>query len=185
MIGLDEEEKRGRPDIIHFCLLESMGSPLNREGNLSIAIHTIRGTSIEVDPETRLPRDAYRFRSLIEHLLVEGQVPPPPAKPLLKADKETLHEMKEKVNPSLTIALTSHGTPTTLENLCEKLAKERNPLAFIGAYPHGEYRKETLAEADETYSIYPEPLEAWVVTSRFIYEYEKQLKALREATRTP
>ncbi len=35
--------------------------------------------------------------------------------------------------------------------------------------------EETLSLADEAISIYPEPLEAWVVTSRLIYEYEKAL----------
>jgi rRNA pseudouridine-1189 N-methylase Emg1 (Nep1/Mra1 family) len=34
-------------------------------------------------------------------------------------------------------------------------------------------REETLAEADEAVSIHPEALEAWVVTSRLVYEYEK------------
>jgi rRNA pseudouridine-1189 N-methylase Emg1 (Nep1/Mra1 family) len=33
--------------------------------------------------------------------------------------------------------------------------------------------KETLALADEAFSIYPESLQAWVVTSRLIYGYEK------------
>ena len=30
MLSLPEAEKRGRPDIIHFCLLEALGSPLNK-----------------------------------------------------------------------------------------------------------------------------------------------------------
>jgi rRNA pseudouridine-1189 N-methylase Emg1 (Nep1/Mra1 family) len=53
------------------------------------------------------------------------------------------------------------------------LAAETNPLVLIGAYPNGPMREETLKEADEAVSIYPEALEAWVVTSRLIYEYEK------------
>jgi len=53
------------------------------------------------------------------------------------------------------------------------LAVEENPLVFLGAYPHGALREETLAEADEAVSIHPDALEAWVVTSRLIYEYEK------------
>jgi rRNA pseudouridine-1189 N-methylase Emg1 (Nep1/Mra1 family) len=32
---------------------------------------------------------------------------------------------------------------------------------------------ETLSQADEAVSIYSEPLEAWTVTSRLVYEYEK------------
>jgi rRNA pseudouridine-1189 N-methylase Emg1 (Nep1/Mra1 family) len=54
-----------------------------------------------------------------------------------------------------------------------ELAAETKPLVFIGAYPHGAMREETLAEADEAVSIHPMALEAWVVTSRLVYEYEK------------
>jgi rRNA small subunit pseudouridine methyltransferase Nep1 len=34
MHNLPQAEKRGRPDIIQICLLEALGSPLNRLGNL-------------------------------------------------------------------------------------------------------------------------------------------------------
>jgi rRNA pseudouridine-1189 N-methylase Emg1 (Nep1/Mra1 family) len=60
-----------------------------------------------------------------------------------------------------------------LDELCKQLAAETNPLVFVGAYPHGALREETLSEADEAVSVHREALEAWVVTSRLIYEYEK------------
>jgi rRNA pseudouridine-1189 N-methylase Emg1 (Nep1/Mra1 family) len=37
-------------------------------------------------------------------------------------------------------------------------------------------REETMSHADEAVSIYPEALEAWVVTSRLLYEYEKAME---------
>ena len=55
MTGLPGQEKRGRPDILHFCLLEAMGSPLNRAGGLRVWVSTHRGQLIEIDPSTRLP----------------------------------------------------------------------------------------------------------------------------------
>jgi rRNA small subunit pseudouridine methyltransferase Nep1 len=178
MNELPEGEKKGRPDIIHFCLLEALGAPLNLEGNLRLGIHTLNGVSIDVNPDVRLPRDGYRFKTLMERLLIEGQIPPAPDPPLMKTEQVTLHDLKERLKPSRTFALTSHGKPLKLENLCRIMALESNPLAFIGAYPHGEYRQETLVETDEQYSIYPKPLEAWVVTSRLIYEYEKQISSV-------
>jgi rRNA small subunit pseudouridine methyltransferase Nep1 len=87
--------------------------------------------------------------------------------------KKSMHEVKEGVRPSRTFALTSHGKMEKMSDLCVRLAAEENPLVFLGAYPHGAMREETLAEADEAVSIHPEALEAWVVTSRLIYEYEK------------
>jgi rRNA small subunit pseudouridine methyltransferase Nep1 len=176
MHELPEQEKKGRPDIIHLCLLEALGAPLNLEGKLHLGIHTLNGISIEVNPELRLPRDRYRFKTLMERLLVEGQIPPPPDQPLMKTEQLSLHDLKQKMEPSRTFALTSRGKTSKLEDVCKLIISESNPLVFIGAYPHGEYRQETIAEIDEQYSIYSKALEAWVVTSRLIYEYEKQLQ---------
>jgi len=175
MLGLPEAEKRGRPDILHFCLLEALGSPLNRMGGLRSIAHTLNGDFIEFSSELRLPRDAYRFRSLMEQLFSEGRVPPGDEEPLITLASKKLREVKEVIHPSKTVALTSHGRTEKLVDLCRRLKAEENPLIFIGAYPHGAMRQETLAEADEAVSIHLEALEAWVVTSRLIYEYEKAI----------
>jgi rRNA small subunit pseudouridine methyltransferase Nep1 len=173
MLDLLEGEKRGRPDILHFCLLEALGSPLNKVGRLRSMAHTLNGEFIDFTPELRLPRDCNRFDSLMEQLFAEGRVPPGEEKPLITLVRRTLKEVKGEVHPSRTIALTSRGEPRKLGELCKLLAGEENPLVFLGAYPHGAMREETLAEADEAVSIHPEALEAWVVTSRLVYEYEK------------
>ena len=55
MHELPEGEKKGRPDIIHFCLLEALGAPLNLEGNLHLGIHTLNGVSIDVNPDVSYP----------------------------------------------------------------------------------------------------------------------------------
>lgn len=173
MVKLPEAEKRGRPDILHFCLLEALGSPLNKSGGLKLLAQTINGELLDFSPELRLPRDCYRFKSLMEQLFTIGRVPPEPETPLITLTKKSLKKIKAEIKPSRTIALTSHGRGMKLENLCKEMAAEAEPLVFIGAYPHGALRDETLAEADDAVSIHPEALEAWVVTSRLIYEFEK------------
>lgn len=174
MLSLPEAEKRGRPDIIHFCLLEALGSPLNKAGKLKLIVHTLNSDLLDVSPELRLPRDCYRFRSLIEQLFAVKRVPPV-GDPLITLSRKSLSDVKKGVNPSRTVALTSHGKARRLSDLCMDLATEPNPLVFLGAYPNGPMREETLKEADESVSIYPEALEAWVVTSRLVYEYEKAM----------
>jgi rRNA small subunit pseudouridine methyltransferase Nep1 len=175
MDRIPDDHKRGRPDITNICLLEALGSPLNREGRLSTWIHTYGGYSIEVSPEARLPRDCNRFNSLVEQLFVSGMVPPGSKEPLMRLTQQGLEALKEEIAPTLTVALTSHGEPSDLEAVASRLASEEAPAVFIGAFPHGTMAEETLALADEAISIYTEPLEAWVVTSRLIYEYEKAL----------
>jgi rRNA pseudouridine-1189 N-methylase Emg1 (Nep1/Mra1 family) len=53
------------------------------------------------------------------------------------------------------------------------LMNEEAPALFIGAYPSGAMSSEVIDLADDVFSVYPEMLEAWTVTSRIIYEYEK------------
>jgi rRNA small subunit pseudouridine methyltransferase Nep1 len=93
----------------------------------------------------------------------------------MKLTQKGLEALKAEISPTLTVVFTSHGEPSDLEAVASRLASEEAPAVFIGAFPHGSMAEETLALADDVISIYPEPLEAWVVTSRLIYEYEKAL----------
>lgn len=54
MKNLAENEKKGRPDIVHFSLLEALGSPLSKEGLLQVYVHTMSDYVISVNRETRL-----------------------------------------------------------------------------------------------------------------------------------
>jgi rRNA small subunit pseudouridine methyltransferase Nep1 len=176
MERLPENQRRGRPDIANVCLLEALGAPLNKEGGLRAWIHTYGGYAIEIAPGTRLPRDCNRFNSLMEQLFADGSVPPGSEAPLMTLELMTLGELVDKIEPTHTVALTSHGKPDDLETVCGRLTSQSNQAVFIGAFPHGSMKEDTLALADEVISIHPEALEAWVVTSRLVYEFEKALR---------
>lgn len=173
MRSLPKAEKRGRPDIAHFCLLEALGSPLNMRGGMATWLNTVDGRTIWVNPAVRLPRIYDRYKGLLEQLLVEGRVPPGGGEALMEVLKLDIAGLMGRVNPTRTVALTSHGKPRSLEELCGELSQEERPMVFLGAYPRGPMERATLMEADEAVSIYPDPLEAWVVISRLIYEFEK------------
>lgn len=175
MNKLVDSEKRGRPDIFQYCLLLAFGSPLNRKNSLRVFANTLNGYSIYIDPETRPPRDGPRFNGLMEQLFLNRKVPSDSAQPLFSLKREKLSKLKAGIAPSKTIALSSHGESSSFTEVASILAHEENPLVLIGAYPNGPMRDETINQADNVYSIYPEPLEAWTVTSRLIYEYEKSL----------
>ncbi|KYH36357.1 MAG: 16S rRNA methyltransferase [Candidatus Bathyarchaeota archaeon B23] len=185
MKGLPKAHKRGRPDIIHFCLLEALGSPLNLEGGLRVWVHTLGGYIIEVDPQTRLPRDYNRFKGLIEQLFERGSVPPGAERPLLRLRRMELRELLEGIGATYVVALTSHGRGGSLEEVCRRLMGEENPAVFIGAYQKGELEGETLSLADDAVSIYPDVLDAWVVTSRLIYDFERLWRASSNSPPSP
>ena len=112
----------------------------------------------------------------MEQLFLNGKVPADSVKPLMTLKREKLSQLKESIIPSKTIALSSHGKPRSFREIARMLVSEKNPLVLIGAYPNGPMDEASLSQADEVYSVHPEPLEAWTVTSRLIYEYEKSLE---------
>jgi len=173
MLSLPNSEKRGRPDIIHFSLLSALGTPLAKEKLLEIYVHTIADYVIYVNPEVRLPRNYLRFIGLMEQLFIHGKVPPKSQKPLLQIEKKTFKKLMEEIGPEHTIAFTRKGEKQTLESAISKIADKRKAAVIVGGFPHGNFSEQTLKLADETICIDPETLEAWTVTARIIYEYER------------
>lgn len=169
------KEKRGRPDIAHFTLLEVLGSPLNLEGLIKTYIHTFVNNVIHVNPKTRLPRNYNRFIGLIEQLFQVGKIPLK-GETLLTLEKLNIENLIKKLNPSKTFLLTEKGKPLTPTMLAEKLEKENNPAIMVGGFPHGEFKDETLKLADEKVCIDPKPLDTWIITSRIITTYETKIK---------
>jgi rRNA small subunit pseudouridine methyltransferase Nep1 len=174
MRRLEENEKRGRPDIIHIALLEALGSPLNKEGLLQVYIHTNQDSAITVNPKARLPRNYNRFVGLIEQLFQLGKVPSE-GETLLKLENKTLQNLLAEAKADYVIAFSREGQPTTIEEAVSTLQAKRRPAVIIGGFPHRHFSKTTLQLADEVVSVDSEMLEAWTLTSRVIYEYERAL----------
>jgi rRNA small subunit pseudouridine methyltransferase Nep1 len=137
-------------------------------------VHTNNDYVITVAPETRLPRNYNRFVGLIEQLFEAGKIPQT-GQSLLTVKKQKLSQLIREVKPSYVLALSRKGIPCTLENVISKLSKEESPAAIIGGFPHGHFTEETAKLANETVAIDSEMLETWTITSRLIYEYERQI----------
>ncbi len=185
MKSLKGNEKRGRPDIVHFALLEALSSPLNKERLLQIYVHTINDYVIMVNPQVRLPRNYNRFIGLMEQLFEFRKIPPT-GPSLLTLTCETLPHLLQKIKPTFVLAFTRKGELHTLEEAVAKITEEEKPVVMIGGFPHGHFSTKTLKLVDKAVSIDVEMLETWTVTSRVIYEYERAIslpkKRLRELT---
>jgi len=182
MKTLELAEKRGRPDIVHFSLLEALGSPLNKERLLRVDVHTFNDYVVSLKPETRLPRNYSRFVSLMEQLYEFGRIPPEETeKPLLTLRRQTLTQLMRAIQPTYTLALSRMGKPETLETAVSKLAeREKRPAVFVGGFPRGHFSRTTAELADEVVCIDREMLETWTVVSRVIYEFERALSLPRK-----
>ena len=175
MKSLDNCLKRGRPDILHFSLLEALGTPLNREGLLRTYVHTIRNLLIFINPTVRLPRNYNRFVGLIEQLFMKTKVPDQ-GEMLLNVRRGNLSALLKTINPSFTLLFSRSGSSKTLPEVLEMIVKMENPLVIVGAFSGGSFSEETRKIANECVSIDSETLDAWTVTARIIYEYERLLK---------
>lgn len=174
MHRLRDDHKRGRPDILHFCLLESLGSILSRKGLLKVYAHTYDGGLIIVNPSTRLPRVYDRFKGLIEDLY-EKRIIRSDGRTMLRLEEKSLSEFLMTIKPSIVIGTSEEGKLVTPPQLAETVLKNESTLIVVGAYPKGAYNASTASLFDQTYSIYRKPLEAWTVTSRILCSLENKL----------
>jgi rRNA small subunit pseudouridine methyltransferase Nep1 len=174
MKRLDDNLKRGRPDITHFALLEALGSPLNKEGLLQTYVHTNKDYVITVNPSTRLPRNYNRFIGLMEQLFQQRKVPSE-GETLLKLEHKTLQQLLAETKTDYTLAFSRKGKPKTLQDAVSSLQAKQKPAVIVGGFPHGHFSETTTKLTKEIVCVDAEMLEAWTMTSRIIYEYERAL----------
>ncbi len=177
MRKLRNKHKRGRPDIVHVTLLELLSSPLNIEGKLRVYVHTVNDYVIIVDPRTRIPRNYNRFVGLMEQLLTVGKVPPGSEKPLMEAVAMNFTSLLKSLGREEVILLSEKGELVRTDEICKRALEEDLPIV-VGGFPHGNFSEEVLASAKYIYSIYPKPLDTWVVASRIAFTCEKLFRIL-------
>jgi rRNA small subunit pseudouridine methyltransferase Nep1 len=173
MLRLENTEKRGRPDIVHFALLEATSTPLYKENMLKVYIHTINNKVIEIGEGVRLPRTYFRFHNLISQLFKKKEIDDSVGKMLLKYYDSNFKDLLDKIKPTLIVGFSRLGEFVRLDELCISLAKEANPVAVIGGFQRGHFSKQVSKYFDKLVSIYNGPLDTHVVIARLIYEFEK------------
>ena len=168
MQRLKDSEKRGRPDLVHVTLLSVTGTPLYFEGQVKAFVHTHDGLVLEIAEKTRIPKNYFRFRGLMEETLIER-----PIRGLIRVHSMGVKELVEMVSSDEVFGLSVQGKMTPLEELARMVAADRDPSVIVGGFPHGHFSPETLSVVDQFCRINAKPLEAHVVASRVIYEVEK------------
>lgn len=167
MLNLEKAWKRGRPDITHFTLLEILGSLLNKSNYVETYVQTQSGHIIYVNPYTRLPRIYERFKGLIEklykHPVVESD-----NQILLKLEEGGLRKIVERVKPDIKILLSENGLRMKWSEIGEKITTYKKPMLMLGGFPRGDFEEETMRYADTVISVWCQPLEAWIVSSRIL-----------------
>jgi rRNA small subunit pseudouridine methyltransferase Nep1 len=172
MKGIKNEIKRGRPDLIHFCLLEACSIPLYFENKLRIYVHTIDDKVIFLGENVRLPKSYHRFVGLIEKLYSTGIIEEGEKK-LLEIKKMGFGKLIDKIDPKKIIGLSVKGDSSSYEKLAKTISKDT--CIVIGGFAKGHFSDQIVKKISNLVSVDKNPLEAHVIISRVLYEYEKEL----------
>lgn len=172
MHKLPDWERRGRPDIVHFCLLTALDSPLNMEGLLRIYVHTRQDKIIAVNPATNLPRMYNRFEGLMEQLFLKRQVPP--EHPLLILKNGSLKSILDEICPKHRIVMTEKGRRKKISEVFKNFETNDDVCVVVGGFPHGDFLTNIKSLDAELISIYEKPLTAPTVVSRIITAFEQK-----------
>ena len=178
--GLESYWKRGRPDIIHFALMEALSTPLFLKNMLKVYVHTVKNKLIVIGDNLRIPKSYFRFEGIMMKLFTEKVIKSADGNNILLElhDNITFEEfIKNGVRPDKLIGLSSNGVQSTAEEIVSKnIIKNDHHFAFvIGGFPRGHFSDNTSKMFSCSYSIGEFKLEAHTVIARILYECEKVL----------
>ena len=172
MKGIENEIKRGRPDLVHFSLLESSTIPLYFEKKIRNFVHTINDQVIFVGENVRLPKSYHRFEGLIEKLFLEKKIQEN-GKTLLEMKSMSFEKLIDSIKPKRLIGLSSKGVLSSYQDVARKLTDDS--CIVVGGFPKGQFSDQIKNKFEYMVSVEKKPLESHVVLSRVLYEYEKTI----------
>jgi rRNA small subunit pseudouridine methyltransferase Nep1 len=178
--GLESYWKRGRPDIIHFALMEALSTPLFLKNRLKVYVHTIKNKLIVIGDNLRIPKSYFRFEGIMINLFKEKIIKSADDKNMLLElyDNITFEQfIINEVRPDKLIGLSSDGVKSSAEAIVSRNSiKNNNHIAFVvGGFPKGHFSENTSRVFSCSFSIGELELEAHVVIARILYECEKVL----------
>ena len=172
MKGMDNEIKRGRPDLVHFCILEATTIPLYKKNKIKIFIHTINDKVIYFGENVNVPKSYHRFEGLVEKLFAEKTIESA-GNPLLEIKDKSFSELIDEIKPSKIIGLSRNGEKHSFENTVSEITD--NCCLVVGGFQKGHFSDKLQSRIDQLISIDDSSLEAHVVIARILYEYEKTI----------
>ena len=171
MVKLKDVGKRGRPDITHNCLLNALGSPLNKSGNLKLYIHTLNNKIFEINPQIKIARNYNRFKGLMAKLLKENEIR---IRELLLISQfnGNLSDLVKSFKKKEIIIFSSRGELVKYHlDLFDK-GLTRNYIVIIGGFQKGYFAEDILNLSDKIVSISNYSLDAWVIVNKIVSFYE-------------
>jgi rRNA small subunit pseudouridine methyltransferase Nep1 len=172
MKGIENELKRGRPDLVHFSILEATTIPLYYKNKMKLYVHTIDDKIITFGKNVHIPKSYHRFEGVIEKLYQEKKIKTN-NELLLEIQDKTFSELLDEINPSKIIGFSTKGTLSSYEKVAAKISD--NTCIVLGGFQKGHFSDSIQNKITDLYSIGNESFEGHVVVARILYEYEKTI----------
>lgn len=173
--------KRGRPDLVHICLLSILSTPLFLNNLVDVYLHTIDNKVIFIGEQVRIPKSYRRFEGLMIKLYQEKEIKNNEKdynKYLLKIEKNMTFDrlVDTVIKPDKIIGFSSTGILKDLKTIVnENIGTNNKKITFvIGGFQSGHFSQSIRERFQMTYSIAKEQLEAHVVIARLTYECENR-----------
>ena len=171
MRNLEDSGKRGRPDIAHLCLLNALGSPLNKSSNLELYLHTINNKIFRFNPKIRIARNYNRFKGLMAKLLIDGDVTVNGTQLISEFNGE-LEDLLDKFKDPKTFLLSSRGKLVQGNKNLFFEDPSKEIVVIIGGFQKNNFSDSIKRLSNNLISISKYSLDAWVVISKVINMYE-------------
>lgn len=172
MNKLPNFKKRGRPDILHACLLNILGSPANKAGFIKTYVHTVHNRIFELDPEIKIARNYNRFKGLMAKVLIESDISTN-GKYLIRELNSDLNQLILSFHDTEIILCSSRGKVfSDYSELFNKVNAPKNYLVIIGGFQKGYFTNDFSKITTNQISISQYSLDAWIVVSKIINFYE-------------
>ncbi|EGG41770.1 ribosome biogenesis protein [Candidatus Nitrosarchaeum limnium SFB1] len=170
MKGIDDEIKRGRPDLVHFSILEATTIPLYLHNKIKIYVHTIDDKVIYIGENVHIPKSYHRFEGLIEKLFLE-KVILSNTTTLMEVKKKSFSELINEIKPSKIIGFSTKGQLKSFEKINSEISDDT--CIVIGGFQKGHFSESIKSKINHLFSVGNISYEAHVVIARMLYEYEK------------
>jgi rRNA small subunit pseudouridine methyltransferase Nep1 len=176
MKRLPDNWKRGRPDIVHFALMEALSTPLFLKGALEVYVHTANDKVISIADNLRVPKSYFRFERLMANLLNNKVVKSGEGAVLMELTDSAFADLIRHIRADKVIGLSTIGVKSNAQKVVEVAKGVDHCIFVIGGFPKGRFSKNVINHLGPTYSINDFGLEAHVVIARILYECEKLLE---------
>jgi len=173
MKGIENEMKRGRPDLVHFSILEATTIPLYLQNKLKLYVHTLDDKVISFEQNVHIPKSYHRFEGVIEKLYQDKKITTKDNDILLRLEEKTFPKLIEEIKPSKIIGFSTKGEKSSYEKIAKEIPD--NSCIVVGGFQKGHFSNSVQNKMTNLYSVGDESFEGHVVVARMLYEYEKTI----------